>query len=178
MTAGAWQEDESPNRGATALRPAVTIAWAPSGATDTGGLWLDLYEASDGRCGVLSPIGRLDREGLSRLERGFEQARGYGARRVTVDLSRVHHLDYRGVECFRAQLERSLAEGCEVRLDGVTRYLREIFRAAGVEWPFVSESGVGAACGTAPAPAARRTSAPRARTVARTEPAAGPGGAE
>jgi ABC-type transporter Mla MlaB component len=178
VTAGAWQGAKSQDEGATTLRPAVTIAWAPGRATDTGGLWLDLYEAEGRRQGVVAPIGRLDRDGLGRLECALEQARRYRAERVTVDLSRVHHVDYRGVARLAACIEKSLAEGCEVRLDGVTRYLREIFRAAGVTWPMGPESGAGAACGAAPKPARGRSSALRRRTAAGHELVAGPGGAE
>ena len=177
MTVGGWHRTERPDRDATALRPAVTIAWAADRDSDSCDLWLDLYESSAGRQGVVVPIGRLDRVGLERLERALEQARNYQACRITVDLSRVHHLDYRGVGRFAAQMERSLAEGCEVRIEGVTRYLREIIRAAGVVLTVRSESGVGAACGTAPQPANRRTSALRVRTGAGSGFAAGPGGA-
>lgn len=178
MTAGAWHGAESSNEGATTPRPAVTIAWAPGRNSDACALWLDLYEGRDGRQGVVAPIGRLDRGGLERLESALEQARGYRARRVTVDLSRVHHVDYRGAAQLMASFEKCVAEGCEVRLDGVTRYLREIFRAAGVVWPTESESGVGAACGAVPEPADGRSSAPRRKAVAGLELVAGPGGAE
>lgn len=178
MTAGAWQRIESPDKDATALQPAVTIAWAASRESDSCSLWLDLFEGPDGRRAIVAPIGRLDRDGLGRLVRAFEQARNYQAQSVTLELSRVHHLDYRGIDLLMETVESSLAEGCEIRLEGVTKYVREIFRVAGVDLATYGGSGASAACGTAPRPAERRTSALRDRTGAGLGLAAGPGGAE
>lgn len=178
MTAGAWQRIESLDKDATALRPAVTIAWAASRESDSCSLWLDLFEGTEGRRAVVAPIGRLDREGCSRLDRAFDQARNYQARSLLLDLSRVHHVDYRGIGLLVRTIESSLAEGCEIRLEGVTKYVREIFRAAGVDLVSFGESGAGAACGTAPIPARGRTSALHDRTGAGLGLAAGPGGAE
>ena len=178
MTVGAWQENESPDKGATALRPAVTIAWTASPDSGSCELWLSLYEHAEGRHAVIAPIGRLDQLGLARLERALEQARDYLAARISVELSRVHHIDYREVARLVTHMERSLAEGCEIRLEGVSRYLREIFRAAGVDLALQMGSGVGAACGTAPEPVERRTSALPVWTEAGLGLVAGPGGAE
>ena len=178
MTAGAWQRIESLDKDAPALRPAVTIAWAASRESDSCSLWLDLFEGTEGRRAIVAPIGRLDREGLGRLARAFEQARNYQAVSVTLELSRVHHLDYRGVGLLMETLDGSLRDGSEVRLEGVTKYVREIFRAAGVDLHAYGESGAGAACGTAPIPAQRRASALHDRTGTGLGLAAGPGGAE
>jgi ABC-type transporter Mla MlaB component len=137
---------------------------------------LDLFEGPDGRRAIVAPIGRLDRDGLGRLVRAFEQARNYQAQSVTLELSRVHHLDYRGIDLLMETVESCLAEGCVIRVEGVTKYVREIFRVAGGGGAGSGGSGASAACGTAPRPAEAgpRSASDRAGLGL----AAGPGGAE
>jgi anti-sigma B factor antagonist len=59
-----------------------------------------------------------------------------GCRRVVVDLSRVDHVDYRGVRPLAARARLLRGAGGDLKLAGLSAYLRAIFRAAGVEEEF------------------------------------------
>ena len=62
--------------------------------------------------------------------------RGY--QRVVLDLSRVDHLDYRGLGPLSARARLLRAAGGDLKLAGLSPYLAAIFRAAGLEDAFES----------------------------------------
>jgi anti-sigma B factor antagonist len=59
-----------------------------------------------------------------------------GRRRVILDLTRVVHVDYRGLRALAARARLLRAGGGDLKICGLSSYLRAIFRVAGVEMDF------------------------------------------
>lgn len=66
------------------------------------------------------------------LHRLMLQAR----RQVVIDFAEVGHLDYRGVKPLVARTELFRRAGGDIKLSGLSPYLRAIFRAAGAHDTF------------------------------------------
>ena len=59
-----------------------------------------------------------------------------GVRRVVVDLAEVSHFDYRGVRPLLARAELLREAGGDIKLCGLSPYLKAIFRSAGAHDAF------------------------------------------
>lgn len=59
-----------------------------------------------------------------------------GRRRVVLDLTRVEHVDYRGLKALAARARLLRAGGGDLKVSGASAYLGAIFRVAGVERDF------------------------------------------
>jgi anti-anti-sigma factor len=59
-----------------------------------------------------------------------------GRRRVILDLTRVDHVDYRGLKSLAARARLLRAGGGDLKVCGLSNYVRAIFRVAGVEGDF------------------------------------------
>ncbi len=59
-----------------------------------------------------------------------------GRRRIVLDLSRVDHIDYRGLRALGARARLLRAGGGDLKICGASNYLAAIFRVAGVEREF------------------------------------------
>jgi hypothetical protein len=150
MTAGwEYQADEDLGEGASESRPAVSFSWRLGRGPKAREVWLDMFDGPWGRNAVAVPEGELGSESLASLADVVVRARGCGAKHVTVDFTRVSHIDYRAVPNFMTCLERGEAAGIDYELVGLDRYLGEIFRAAGVELCEIPGGDDGAVCGAA-----------------------------
>jgi hypothetical protein len=148
MTAGwDYQADEDLGEGASEARPAVSFSWRLGRGPEAKEVWLDMFDGPSGRKAVAVPEGELGPEGLASLAEVVLRAQSCGVHHMTVDFSRVSHVDYRAVPGFMASLRRGEAAGIDYELVGLNRYLGEIFRAAGVELCEVPGGDDGAVCG-------------------------------
>ncbi len=59
-----------------------------------------------------------------------------GRRRVILDLTLVDHVDYRGLKSLAARARLLRAGGGDLKVCGLSNYVRAIFRVAGVEGDF------------------------------------------
>jgi len=102
---------------------------------------------------TLRPCGELRREEIAFLVRGLSRLRRFGCRFVVLDVSRVTHLDYRGVAALKNQVESLRRSGGDVKLAGLSSYLHAILRAGGADQvfqAFTSPDAASAAFGPAP----------------------------
>lgn len=80
---------------------------------------------------TLNLEGELQERGLFELGELLVRLSLRGSRRVVVDFSEVSHLDYRGVKPLLRKVERFRDAGGDVKLAGLSPYLKAILRAAG-----------------------------------------------
>ncbi len=100
--------------------PSVEAGWLPAVAADHG-------------VRVLVPRGEIAGDGYELLERACHWPLRLGGPRLVLDLSRVSHLDYRGLPAL-GRIARGLrAEGGDLRLAAASNYLRTILRFVGLD---------------------------------------------
>lgn len=75
--------------------------------------------------------GELSERELSQVADELLRRSGRGVRYLVLDFSEVPHLNYRGVKPLVARVEALRRAGSDVKLSGLSPYLRAIFRAAG-----------------------------------------------
>lgn len=59
-----------------------------------------------------------------------------GRKRVVLDLSQVPHVDYRGIRALMARAELFRRAAGDIKLAGMSPYLRAVFRAGGAHQAF------------------------------------------
>ena len=94
--------------------------------------WLPAIVADHG-VRVLLPRGEVSGDGYELIERATALPLRQGGPRLVLDLTHVEHLDYRGLPSFGRIAARLRAEGGDLRIAGVSTYLRTILRFVGLE---------------------------------------------
>ncbi|HUB07791.1 MAG TPA: STAS domain-containing protein [Myxococcales bacterium] len=117
--------------------------------------WLPALAAAHG-VRVFLPRGEVSGEGYALIERAVRPPLRPGAPRIVLDLSRVDHLDYRGLPALGRAAARLRAEGGDLRLAGASSYLKAILRFGGLDSVLLCFPGVSEAVSSF---APRRTSA-------------------
>ena len=80
--------------------------------------------------------GELGREELSEVGQELFRLMHQGYQQAVLDLSEVSHLDYRGIRPLMARAELFRQAGGDVKLVGVSAYLRAVLRAGGAHQAF------------------------------------------
>ena len=80
--------------------------------------------------------GELTLNDLRRVGEELFRMATRGHKHVVLDLSQVHHLDYRGLRPLAARAEMFRAAGGDIRISGVSGTLVHIFRVAGAHDAF------------------------------------------
>jgi anti-sigma B factor antagonist len=75
--------------------------------------------------------GELSEQELSQVADELLRRSGRGARYLVLDFAEVPHLNYRGVKPLVQRAEALRRAGSDVKLSGLSPYLKAIFRAAG-----------------------------------------------
>ncbi len=105
-------------------------------ATETGAAlrsgWLPAL-AAEGGVRVLLPGGEVAGEGYELIERACRPPLRIGGPRLVLDLSRVTHLEYRGLPALVRAARALRAEGGDLRLAGGSQYVKTILRFGGIE---------------------------------------------
>lgn len=81
---------------------------------------------------VISAEGELLEPQITELADETVRLSVIGKNNVVLDLSRVHHVDYRGVRQLAARARFLRAAGGDLKLCGLSLYLTSIFRASGL----------------------------------------------
>ncbi len=103
--------------------------------------WLPAVAAAHG-VRVFLPRGEIAGDGYGLIERAVRPPLRQGAPRIVLDLSRVDHLDYRGLPALGRAAAWLRAEGGDLRLAGASVYLRTILRFVGLEEELLCFGGV------------------------------------
>jgi anti-sigma B factor antagonist len=80
--------------------------------------------------------GELDAQDMAEIGAELFRLAHRGYRRIVLDLGGVSHVDYRGVKPLAARAELYRRGGGDIKLCGVSAYLYDILRAAGVHEAF------------------------------------------
>ena len=75
--------------------------------------------------------GELSEQELSQVADELLRRSGHGVRYLVLDFAEVPHLNYRGVKPLVQRVEALRRAGSDVKLSGLSPYLKAIFRAAG-----------------------------------------------
>ncbi|MHB8417418.1 MAG: STAS domain-containing protein [Myxococcales bacterium] len=94
--------------------------------------WLPAFAAAHG-VRVLLPRGEVSGDGYELIERAARLPLRQAGPRIVLDLSRVDHLDYRGLPALGRAAARLRSEGGDLRLAGGSAYLKTILRFAGLD---------------------------------------------
>lgn len=105
---------------------------------------LEVHERPAGRVGLLAVRGWVDLSAARGIEHALEDLAARGVSRLVVDCSQLLHVDYRLVPRLVESLVRFEARTGAVVLCGLSRYLSDLFRIAGVEsrlccWPSAAD---------------------------------------
>ena len=95
------------------------------------------YEAAIAGAGqadvhVIAAEGELLEQQITELADETVRLSAAGRHNVVLDLSRVHHVDYRGVRQLAARARFLQAAGGDLKVCGLSLYLASIFRASGL----------------------------------------------
>ena len=82
---------------------------------------------------VLCPRGTVDQDGCDLIARSVAPRLRIGGPRIVLDLSRVSHLDYRGLGGFVRLAAGLRREGGDLRIAGPSGYVQAILRAVGID---------------------------------------------
>ena len=93
--------------------------------------WLLASEPSANQVLTVTLDGELQADAMKDLGRVLERLVHSGWRGLVLDLRNVHHLDYRGVGQLASVASAARRAGGDVKLVGLSDYLRLILKAAG-----------------------------------------------
>ncbi len=130
--------------GSTELRTTVAMNLQFTRGRHGAAARLEVHERPAGRVGLLALRGWVDLSAARGIEHVLEDLAARGVSRLVVDCSQLLHVDYRLVPRLVESLVRFEAHAGAVVLCGLSRYLRDLFRIAGVEsklccWPSAAE---------------------------------------
>ena len=105
---------------------------------------LEVQERPSGRVGLMALRGWVELSAERGIERALDDLAARGVSRLVVDCSQLLHVDYRLVPRLAESMLRFEAHAGAVVLCGLSRYLRDLFRIAGVEsklccWPSAAD---------------------------------------
>lgn len=92
--------------------------------------------ASQADVHVMAPEGLLEEAEITRLCDEVVRLACVGKNNVVLDLSAVHHVDYRGVRQLAARARFLRSSGGDLKVCGLSVYLATIFRASGLYGEF------------------------------------------
>lgn len=91
---------------------------------------------------VISAEGELLEQQITDLADETVRLACVGKQNLVLDLSRVHHVDYRGVRQLAARARFLRGSGGDLKVCGLSVYLASIFRASGLYGEFDIHDGV------------------------------------
>jgi anti-anti-sigma regulatory factor len=111
---------------------------------------IEIFERDATGAGAASRLalhGWIDRAALRRLEETLGELVARGAVRITLDCSRVRHIEFAALPELRGMLARHWPAPGTVVVAGLSPHLRDLFRAAGWsgEWGPAGAAGFAAA---------------------------------
>jgi anti-anti-sigma factor len=130
--------------GSTELRTTVAMNLQFTRGRHGAAARLEVHERPAGRVGLLALRGWVDLSAARGIERVLDDLAARGVSRLVVDCSQLLHVDYRLVPRLVESLVHFEAHAGAVVLCGLSRYLRDLFRIAGVDsrlccWPSAAE---------------------------------------
>ncbi len=106
------------------------LAFAPHVPVDDGGVL------------KLAVEGEVGRELVVELDALLDQLAGTGVTRVVIDFSQAHHIDYRAVGILVARAETLRALDGDLKLSGLSSFLKAILRSGGAHGNFDTYASV------------------------------------
>lgn len=88
-------------------------------------------DGGDGDAARLTLFGWIDRLALDRLSGALAELADRGVRRLSLDCSRVRHIEFAALPVLLALLANVAREPGALRLTGLSPHLRDLFRIAG-----------------------------------------------
>lgn len=80
--------------------------------------------------------GELSLDDLATMGDELFRLMHHGRKRVVIDLAEVSHIDYRGIKGLMARAELFRRSGGDIKVAGLSPYLKAIFRAGGAHATF------------------------------------------